>query len=610
MMRFLRTGSPNSKVVHRPARVLTCYAFALVTCLTLASEVSAQPGPLISNQAGQSPPSSPDVVQGTVVNRVTGEPVARALVYTPDNRFATLTDDRGRFELKFPPQDKTPPPGPSTNDDPDTFQAKQREMQQWYQRNSRPSTFFAKKQGYLPPANSWTMSYSTTQHVSPIVITLEPEGYIIGHIQLPDAEGTENGQVQLYRQEFEEGRPSWRQVDTAKIRANGEFRFAELPAGTYKVFTLEQIERIPPIFNPRGQLFGYPPVYFPNTKDFSSAAPIHLAAGATFAANISPARREYYPVKIAVSRAAAGNGVSIVVYPQGHPGPGYELGFDPSEEAVRGFLPDGSYTLKLSTRQQQEGFSGILNFTVRGGPVEGLSVALIPNISLAVNVKTDFPLEVSNNEQAQRHGGRTIYKGQVLISLAPVDSFQNGRGAFANLHYGNEENGEVIANVAPGTYWARIQAPASYVASAIWGGTDLLHHPLAVGSDGAGTPIEIVLRDDGAEVSGTVQESGHNNSPNANAPAGPAGNATVYFVPASDSDGQFRAVGTGENGQFALSHIPPGTYRLLAFATAQKELDFFNAVEMGRYESKGIVLQLAPKQREQLSNPLIVVDEP
>jgi hypothetical protein len=565
------------------------------------------------NQPGQSPSSPPDTIQGTVVNRVTGEPVARALVYTPDNRFATLTDDRGHFALKFPPRSNTPPPTPTTNDDPDTFQAKQRDLQQWYQRNSRPDTFFARKPGFLPPENSWTMSYSTAgQHANPILISLEPEAHIVGHIQLPDVDGTENGQVQLYRQEFEEGRPSWRFVDTVRIRANGEFRFADLPAGTYKVFTLEQMERIPPIFNPRAQLFGYPPVYFPNSRDFSSATPIHLAAGTTFSGNISLARREYYPVKIAVPGARVG-GVSIVVYPQGHSGPGYQLGFDPSEEAVRGFLPDGTYTLKVSTQQGQEGSSGILNFTVRGGPAEGLSLAMIPNMSLAVRVRTDFQAQVGNNDPAPRHfGGRTISKGQVVISLAPVDSFENGRGAFANLtpNPSNPENNEgTIANVGAGAYWVRIQTPATYVASATWGGTDLLRHPLVVGSDGAGTPIEIVLRDDGAEVSGTLQGA-RRDSPPSDEPVPTINNAVVYFVPLSDSEGHFLTARVMEAGQLSLSNIPPGTYRLLAFASPQKELDFMNPVEMRKYESKGIVLQLAPNQRATLPSPLVMVDEP
>jgi hypothetical protein len=44
-----------------------------------------------------------DRIRGSVVNSVTHEPIARALVSSPDNRFATMTDDQGRFEFTFPP---------------------------------------------------------------------------------------------------------------------------------------------------------------------------------------------------------------------------------------------------------------------------------------------------------------------------------------------------------------------------------------------------------------------------------------------------------------------------------------------------------------------------
>jgi hypothetical protein len=87
-------------------------------------------------------------------------------------------------------------------------------------------------------------------------------------------------------------------------------------------------------------------------------------------------------------------------------------------------------------------------------------------------------------------------------------------------------------------------------------------------------------------------------------------NAVVYFVPLSDSEGHFLTARVMEAGQLSLSNIPPGTYRLLAFASPQKELDFMNPIEMRKYESKGIVLQLAPNQRATLPSPLVMVDEP
>src|ERR1700739_1789742 len=41
-------------------------------------------------------------IHGTVINSVTHSPIARALVHSTDERFATLTDGDGHFEFTLP----------------------------------------------------------------------------------------------------------------------------------------------------------------------------------------------------------------------------------------------------------------------------------------------------------------------------------------------------------------------------------------------------------------------------------------------------------------------------------------------------------------------------
>ena len=47
-------------------------------------------------------PPRPSSIRGTVINGVTHEPIARALVYTQDNRFAAWSDSDGHFEYPLP----------------------------------------------------------------------------------------------------------------------------------------------------------------------------------------------------------------------------------------------------------------------------------------------------------------------------------------------------------------------------------------------------------------------------------------------------------------------------------------------------------------------------
>src|ERR1700676_989788 len=44
----------------------------------------------------------PTTIRGTVINRMPREPIGRALVYSPDNRFARITDGEGHFEYPIP----------------------------------------------------------------------------------------------------------------------------------------------------------------------------------------------------------------------------------------------------------------------------------------------------------------------------------------------------------------------------------------------------------------------------------------------------------------------------------------------------------------------------
>ena len=78
----------------------------------------------------------------------------------------------------------------------------------------------------------------------------------------------------------------------------------KLAAGTYKLLARERMEQDAAIFGVQDQMYGFPPVFFPNGRDFAAAAPIRLAAGATFQADLKLARREYYPVKIAVANTS------------------------------------------------------------------------------------------------------------------------------------------------------------------------------------------------------------------------------------------------------------------------------------------------------------------
>ena len=523
-------------------------------------------------------------IRGRVLNRKTREAISRALVFSLDQRYATMTDDEGRFEFKFPPLEPEPREDWTATPDASVLRARQLRMM----RNSRPAMFQARKPGFLEiPADP--SSGRVVPNQPEVVIYLDPESLIVGHVAVPGLESGMRIRVELYRREMREGQEVWQFTRNFSTWADGEFRFSELPPGTYKLGTAEELDRDPLTFTPGGQQFGYPPVFFPAAVDFASASPIDLAEGTTYQANLSPVRHGYYPVKIPIANGTAAQPISVRVYPVGHAGPGYSLGYNSGEQLIQGMLPDGNYTLEALS-QGQPGSTGFLNFSVGPGSSEGPVLNLVPNTALAVTVKEEFNSSQSVFvEDTPPPGGPSEGAGRrranVQVMLMPVEEFGSGEMRASEPWEGSVEHTLVVKNVRPGRYRVRVQTGAGYAASIQSGGIDLLRQPLVMGMGGASSAIEVTLRDDGAEIEGKIDEKTQ---------------SFVYFVPLGEGPGQLHQAMTTPDGSFGLAQLPPGTYRVLAFDRQQDDLAYADAEAMRNLESKGQVVQLEAGQKEHL----------
>ena len=228
------------------------------------------------------PDNQTNIVRGTVVNALTGQPIGRALVYSPDNRYATFTDGEGHFEF-------TLPNAPADNAG-IAFSGN----------GGNLTRLMARRPGFLEDLNG-----NRQVEVSPgseVTIRLTPEALIKGRVALPAADPARGINVELYYRQVQDGSLRWMQKNSTRTNSNGEFRFAELESGTYKVLTREWMDNDPEGTVPGGQRYGFPPVYFPDATDFATASTIPLTAGEIFEADISLVRQPYYPVKIPVTK--------------------------------------------------------------------------------------------------------------------------------------------------------------------------------------------------------------------------------------------------------------------------------------------------------------------
>jgi hypothetical protein len=524
-----------------------------------------------------------ETIRGTVVNSLTHEPIGRALVFSPDEEFATLTDNDGHFALAFPSSQDEPVSG-----------------------RYAPNVLIARKPGFVESPDELYPVVPGKE----LIILLTPEALVIGRVNLPSAEATDGIEVEIYRRQVEGGRAHWVSAGSTRTKSNGEFRFAELPAGSYKLLTHELLDRDPVSFHPGIQVVGYPPVYFPNASDFSKAETIQLAAGQTVQAAISLVEQAYYSVKVPVTNAPAEAGIAVSVSPQGRKGPGYLLSYSQAGQ-IEGLLPNGTYTIE-ATSGGPVARTGLVNIRVQGGAVEGPRLVMVPNDAIPVAVKEEFassenrtpPEVISQGSKRSPQRPETYLR----IYLDPLDEFDRPRLALLGSSPGAGDS-RLINDVQPGRYWVEVRSSRGYASSVTSGGIDLEHQPLVVPSRG---PIEITMRDDWAEIDGTVEgiaagsgAEGLNRSGWVSAES----SAQVYFVPQPNSPGEFRDASVAPDGKINLSQVPPGLYRVLAFERPQADLEYHDPAANRAYDGQGQLIRLAPGQNEPLRLQVISMSE-
>lgn len=549
----------------------------VVILLTIVTQAGAQ--------GLQRERSENNIVRGTVINAVTQAAISRALVLTPDNRIAVLTDGEGHFELTLPKQD----PGTGSFG---SYMGSAFSAPRLYARRGQSFFLVARKPGFLDDAGG-RRSNGAQSSSDELIIALMPEAIIKGRITVTSGDAALGIMVQLFSRQVVDGLPRWTQGEMASANSAGEFRFAELRPGSYKLVTREFMDNDPVTNVPGSQQYGYPPVYYPGTSDFSGSSTIEITAGQEFEADLSLARQAYYPVHIPIANAQGVAGLDVSV--QGQRGPGYSLGYNASEQRVEGLLPNGNYVVEASTFGQNA-VNGSVSLHVTGAPIDGPAITLLPSSSIKLDVREEFNDTNWNTSTTWTDGKRTFTGPRTYLqaSVESADDFVQQPSGVIRPPSGPNDDSLVIENLVPGRYWLRLHTGRGYIASATQGTTDLLRQPLTIGS-GPAAPIEVTVRDDVAELDGTVTALAQQS--NMGAEASEPGQVMVYCVPLPDSPGEFMQVPVSDDGKFTSPQIAPGDYRILAFYGRHEELAYRDREAMKAYESKGIVVHLGAGQK-------------
>lgn len=540
-------------------RPLPSLAASLLLPLVAAICLNALPVTAQDTSAAQGYP-----VRGVVLNNATGQPVARALVVLNQD-FAMLTGSDGTFSFDGVPSG------------------------QYMTTVSKPGFV-----GLGRPAGR-IMSFAgrgtfITQSGPPrriqvgpdmpsLTLRISPEAMIVGQVTLSTADPADGIQIMVFRRQFQNGRARWTQAAMSTTRSDGSFRVPDLAPGRYMLYAQASLDR-PGLAaaNSNIPVWGYPAVYYPGVTDFSAAGVLTLGSGQQAEADLTLSRQQFFPVT-AVVHGAPDSPLNFQVIDSGGRPIGLSPRYDRRDEMVHLNLPSGSWSLVARGMGRAMSW-GRTDFQVAGAPTS-IAVSVLPISRVPVTIHRDFTATQAAGSDIQSSGPG------VNLTLEPVEDFsQNGLGNLRTADGSTDGTSYELDSVQPGRFWVQTDSySTSYVSSITSGGVDLAANPLTFAAGTSPAPIEITLRNDAGTITGgitnqTVTSSGATPTP------GDQPQSWIFAIPLFPTTSSIPHGFLQSNGQFTITGLAPGSYRVVACDTPQ-EIDFHSTEGLAAWAGKG-----------------------
>jgi hypothetical protein len=497
-------------------------------------------------------------VRGTVVNSTSGEPIPWALVRLDSFGQSAAREARADAEGKF------------------TFANV----------SAKAAYLSATKPGYFPvlrgPEHPLQLRVAAHRNSSAAIVPLIPEGIIYGRIIGADGEPIEGMQVQLLEKKVADGKGRWVSEKPSTVTDDdGRFRLAELDAGTY--FLLAGPEHFDEIANgaDSSKVSQYGAMFYPGVSDFAEATAIELPAGRHAEADVKLVRQALYRVSGIVEGAPAGRAAQLVILN----GTGQGIGmYSSSPTGVFDVtnVPTSARRLAAIADGGEGLYFGEIKLRLAADVInQRLKMWRVPEIDVKVRS------EVTHEDKADRQKAvRGTLAGARQPGVAAVDITlvaEEQEAAQQDLHAERWGKQMVIRSVVPGSYGLRVTPNGPYyVASAQMGDADLMHEDLTVVAGSALPAMEIVVRDDGANLAVFPQRDGVNLT----------GVVVLWPLDAEMMIGAQRSC-VGSPARF--DNVRPGRYRLLALENGE-QAEYRSADFRQKYESQWQEITLEANQ--------------
>jgi hypothetical protein len=482
---------------------------------------------------------APAIVEGSVVNKLTGAPLKSAhVIYNKSDAGAgsasspisTDTDSQGHFSLQLPAGS----------------------YRLWVER----SGFARQIYGALSPAGEGSvLALAPGQQLRQLTFRMTPLGAIAGRVVDEDGEPLQGVGIQVLRFSYSSGHRQVVSIAGASSNDRGDYRVFGLPAGRYLLLASPPGAPMSSAFVGGGLVpevqDAYASLYYPGVPDAGSASPISLPEGGELAdVNFDIRKVRAVTLRgrlVSPMGKLPGSQVQVVLAHNEKNSASYidrtSAMIDPATGRfeIHGVSP-GSYLLVASQLFAGRPLGGRIPVEVSAtAPPQEVTVTLAPAFDVPGN------LEIEG-----------VPRGSVpnlTVRLTPAEGLALGQQPASKIDAGGSFH---LAGVTAGLWTLSIDSlpPGLWMKSATFAGNEIAsgEFPVNEGSRGA---LRIVLAGNGAQISGTVTINGQ-----------PV-RATIVLAPAVPEQRGlqplYRVTNSSERGIFTLKGVKPGAYKLFAF---------------------------------------------
>lgn len=443
------------------------------------------------------------------------------------------------------------------------------------------------------PTEGRAITLSAGQEIKDLVIRLQATAVIEGRVTDEDGDPMPESQITIFRRTFVAGRTHWDQAGAERTNDLGEYRIANLPAGSYFISVAP-----PPDFKnlietastPSHNLpdqpvaTAYQTSYYPGTRDRGQAAPVELHSGDDFPANFSLTPGPSLTIRGVVTNLPPNSTASISLQSKDFNVMlnGAEMHKDGSFE-IRDVCP-GAYTI-LATLENSPVPMMARQTLQLAESVD--SIRLTPQPGATIHGR----LQMETNSSTRLDPNQMF----LLLRLSDTDDtvfdITSTGSSFSTLAHVNADGRFSWTDVPAGHYFVQFSdssgLPDWFLKSVLAGGRDVADAGFSV--NGGTAILELVASGQGAAVEGVVTNQKNE----------PFADATVVAVPEVGFRGhpdRYRKAVADQAGRFTLRGLHPGGYSVFAWESVEGEA-YYDPEFLKIDEGKGKELRVSEGER-------------